>query len=87
LFEVEFLAVLEAKGQELVVRGLPIEVKHDLPGAPPQRGVAARGVRPEPLGGRRPAGKQLLLHRAVNERIIVCQQTKQGDPLALGELL
>jgi hypothetical protein len=34
LFEVEFLAVPEAKGKEMVVRGLPVEVEHNLAGVP-----------------------------------------------------
>ena len=87
LFEVEFLAVPEAKGKEMVVRGLPVEVEHNLPRAPAQRGVVAHGVWPQPLGGRRAAGQKLLPHRPVNERILVRQQTEQGDSLALGKLL
>jgi hypothetical protein len=87
LFEVEFLAVPEAKGKEMVVRGLPVEVEHNLAGVPAQGGVVADGMWPEPLGGRGTAGKKLVPHRAVNERVLVCQQTEQGDSLALRDFL
>src|ERR1039458_6629153 len=40
-FEVELLAVAEAKGKEMVVRGLPVEVENDLARAPAQRRVVA----------------------------------------------
>src|ERR1039458_9611997 len=86
-FEVEFLAVTEAKRKEMVVRRLAVEVQNDLARAPAQRWVVAHGERPQPLGGRGTAGKKLLADRPVNHWIIIAQQTEQGDALALRELL
>ena len=82
LFEVEFLAVAEAEGEEMVVGGLAVEVEDDLPGAAAQRGVVAHGVRPQPFGGRRAAGEKLLPHRPVDGRVLVRQQTEQGAAAA-----
>ena len=39
------------------------------------------------LGGRGAAGKKLVPHRAVHERVLVCQQSEQGDSLALRDFL
>ena len=86
-FEVEFLAVPEAKAEEMVVRRLPVEVENNLPRAPAQSGVVAHGVRPQPVSGRWAAGENLLPDRPVNERILIAQQAEQGNSLALRDFL
>src|ERR1035438_3369238 len=77
----------EAKGKEMVIRGLPVKMENNLSRAPAQSRVVAHGVRSQPFGSRGAAGNNLLPHGPVNKRILVAQQTEQGNALALRDLL
>jgi hypothetical protein len=79
--------VPKAKGKEMVVRGLPVEVENNLPRAPAQGRIVAHGVRSQPFGGRGAAGENLLPDGPVNKGILIAQQTEQGNALALRDLL
>jgi hypothetical protein len=87
LLEVELLAVAEAKAEKLIICRLPFEVEDDLLRTPAHRGVVAHDVRPQPLDGWRAVGEKLFPDSLVNGGVLICQQTDQGKPFALRELV
>ena len=60
----------------MIVGSLPGEVQDDLLRAPPQGGVSAHRVGPQPFDGRRTAGKNFRPNGPVNRRILVRQELK-----------
>lgn len=85
LLQVEVLSVPEAEGKKVVIGGLAVKVQNDLLRPAAEGRVIAHRVRAEPLGGAGAAGNNLLADRAVNGRVLIREQVKQSESLALGE--
>jgi hypothetical protein len=71
----------------MVVGGLAVEVEDDLLRAAAQGGIIAHRMGPQPLGGWRAAGENLVANRPVYRRVLIRQQAEQGVPLALGKVV
>lgn len=85
-FDVEFLAVLEAKSQEPSVGFLAIKVPDDFPRAAAQERVAAQTMRAKPFTGFFAKGQDFVADGAVNGGVVIAEEVDESFSLAFRKL-
>src|SRR5436189_4229609 len=84
-FEIHFLAVVQAEGEELFIAILSRQMVDNLQRTPPHHRIAAQEMGSKPFASSAAIGKELLADHLVNGRIIIDKQTDQCIALALRE--
>ena len=85
LFEVEFLAIIQAKREEILIAVLASAMLDQFAAAPAHHRITTQHVRTQPIPEQRAIEQKLLAHHVVNGRIVIAEQADQGIALAFAE--